>query len=49
MSERRVFPEDYKAILVGVCMTTEMAERLDQARGGMTRPAKIREILEEHL
>ena len=49
MSERRAPPEDYKAILVGVRMTTEMAERLDQARGGMTRPQKIREILEKEL
>ena len=40
---------DRMTILVGVRITTTMAKKLDKKRGGMTRPAKIREILEREL
>ena len=35
--------------LVGVRIQPDLLARLDAARGGMTRPQKIREILEEAL
>ena len=34
---------------IQIRLQAELLQRLDKARGGMTRPAKIREILEEHL
>ena len=42
MNERR-------SVLVGVRMTASLARKLDKARGGITRPAKICEILEREL
>ena len=35
--------------LVGLRISDELLDKLDKARGGMTRPAKIREILEKEL
>ena len=35
--------------LIGVRLHSELIDKLDKARGGMTRPAKIREILEKEL
>ena len=41
--------EDNLTVLIGVRISKEAAQKLDQKRGGMTRPAKIREILEREL
>lgn len=42
-------PADKTGTLVGVRPQPDLLARLDKARGGLTRPQKIREILEKEL
>ena len=48
-TESVVDKSNYMDVLIGVRLHSRLAEKLDKARGGMTRPAKIREILEKEL